>query len=314
MALDLCSINSPNSGAPACDVSRGIPRYLVIGSKEFVANDYASLTAFKAAFKAATLLPKSSSGKLIVLPIIANVENATEANATGTLNQGFSEVLREGNPSFNFGVQISNRHAQVLRQLNGKDVKVFVFDDKKNLWGTRTDAGIFKGESAKFFAGGDNFTDGQASKVVTFNLAYTNASEFYDFSAYFTLDFNVNDYGQLKDVQIVEKAAAATNVFKVGGQIKTGKVGLTLDIYEDYSTALAAVGNWVVKRLDTNATMTITSVTADAANKGWTVTVDSTAFTALSAGTKVSINLAAPSVLDAASVTGIEGVEIIYTK
>lgn len=314
MALDLCSINSPNAGAPACDANRGIPKYMVVTTKEFTSSEYASVTLFKAAFKTASLLPKSSSGKLIVLPVIANVESKKDANTEGSLNQGYKATLREGNPAFDFGVQISNRQAQVLRQLNGKDIQVFMVDDAKNVWGTALSNGNFRGEAAKIYITGDDFGDGQAVKTITISLSYTNASEYYDFSAYFPIDFNVSDYGKLKDVQIVEKAAQATNVFKLGGKIQTGRVGQTLDIYTDYSTPLASSSNWVVTNLTTNATIAITSVAVDAANSGWTVTVDSTAWTALTVGTKVSINFAAPSVLDAANVTGIEGTAIIYTK
>lgn len=313
MATDLCSVNLPNAGVPECDKSRGIPRYLIVGAKEFTAGEYATIAAFKAALKAATLVSRNTSGKLIVLPLAANVEKATPDNATGTLNQGFTEVLREGFPSWNLGVQISNNHAQKLRPLNGQDVRVFVVDHNLNVWGTLTDTPGFKGEAAKIFVGGDDFTDGQSSKTVLINVAYTDVEEFKSSSRYFTIDFSVAAYGKLKDVELTEAIAASSNVFRITGKIKTGKVGVLLDVYTNYSTAMANTARWTAINTATGAAFTITSVAVNAGGY-WTVTLDSTAWTALASLDSVTLNFAAPSVLDAASVTGIEGVSIVLVK
>ncbi len=313
MPLDLCSQNLPNAGAPNCDKSRGIPRFLIIGDASFDSTAYASQVAFKAAFKSACLTARGTTGKLIVLPIIADVENKTGDNTTGSLNQGFTEVLREGFPAFDYGVQISNRHAQILRPLNGQDLKVFTVDHNLNIWGTYTSDAKFRGESAKIFVGGDNFTDGQSSKTVKINVSYTDVEEFKASSRYFTIDFAASDYGRLKDVQLYEKAAAASNVFKISGKISTGKVGYYLDIYLDYSAVIANIARWVATNKATGAAFTITSVAVNAAGY-WTVTLDSTAWTALTTGDIVVLNFAGPSVLDAAGATGIEGLSIELVK
>lgn len=312
MATDLCSSNLPNAGAPKCDKRRGIPRYLIIGDKQFVANDWATIATFKAALKAATLQARGTSGKLIVLPIAADVQNKTPANKTGTLNQGFTETLLEGFPAFDLGVQISNRHAQILRPLNGQDVFVFVVDDALNVWGTYTATPTWRGESAKLFIDGDNFTDGQNSKVCTINLSFTNVIEFKMSSRYFTVDFSVGDYGSLKDVALT-LVSATTNVQNITGKITTGKVGLLLDVYADFSTGMANAARWTCINNQTGAAFTITSVATNSAGY-WVVTLDSTAFTALSSGDSLTLGWAAPSVLDAAGVTGVEGVSIIITK
>lgn len=313
MALDLCAVNMPNAGSPNCDKSRGIPRYIIVGSKEFEPADYATVAAFKAAFKAATLVGRNQSGKLIVLPVIADVQKKTSDNQTGTLNQGFTEVLREGFPSFDGGVQISNKHAQKLRPINGQDVKVSVVDHNLNYWGTYvSDSGNFRGESAKVFIGGDDWSDGQNSKTILINVAYTDVEEFKGSSAYMTIDFSVKDYGQLKDVDLT-LVSSASNVHNITGKISTGKVGYKLDIYDDYAAAMANVARWTAVNTATGAAFTITSVAQNAGGY-WVVTLDSTAWTALSSGDKVTINFAAPSVLDAAGATGIEGVELIVEK
>lgn len=313
MSLTLCSSNLPNAGAPLCDKSRGIPRYLVIGDKEFLPADYVSIAAFKAAFKAATLLARGTAGKLIVLPLTVDVANKTAADKTGTLNQGFTEVLLEGFPAFDLGVQISNRHAQILRGLNGQNVNGFIFDQNFNGWGTMTATPGWRGEAMKLFVPGDNFTDGQSSKVVAINVAFTNVVEFKNSSRYFTVDFNVGDYGNLKDVDLTIAVASVANVHNITGKIKTGAINKLLDIYLDYSTALANAARWTCVNNQTGAAFTITSVATNAGGY-WVVTLDSTAWTALGSGDSVTLNYAAPSVLDAAGATGIEGVAIVLTK
>jgi hypothetical protein len=313
MALDLCAYNLPNGGAPACDKTMGIPRYLIVGDGEFSSAQYATIAAFKTQLKAGTLVARGGAGKLIVLPIIADVQNKTGENTTGTLNQGFSEVIRQGFPAFDFGVQISNNHAQKFTALNNQDIKVFIVDNNLNVWGVETSTGNFRGFSSRIFVGGDNFTDGQGSKVILISWSSTDVEEFKISSRYFTIDFSVADYGKLKDVILFEKAAQASNVIKVSGKIKTGKVGYYLDIYADYSTGLGSAARWEATNTATGAAVTLTSVAVNAAGY-WDVTVDSTTWTALASGASITLKLKGPSVLDAAGVTGIEGIEVIVTK
>lgn len=310
MSQELCSLNLPNAGVPACDKTRGIPRYLIIGDKEFTAGEFADIPSWKAAFKAATLVGRSQVGKLIVLPIIADVANTTEANKEGTLNQGFKEVLREGFPSFNFGCQISNNHAQKLRPLNGQDVKCMTVDDNLNVWGTYTSAAKFRGESAKIFIGGDNFSDGQNSKTILINVAFTDVLEFKMNSRYFTIDFAVSDFGKLKDVDLTDAGGSAAGVRHITGKIKTGKVGVKLDIYADYAAVMANVARWTVSA-DDGSVISVFSVAQNAGGY-WVVTLTAGEYAAIGVGVILRLNFAAPSVLDAAGATGIEGVEITW--
>jgi hypothetical protein len=313
MSLNLCSFNLPNAGVPQCDKNMGIPRYMIVGDYQFTTANFASIVAWKAAFAAQCLVGRNTSGKLIVLPIIANVENTTGDNLSGTLNQGFTEILREGFPSFNFGVQISNNHIQKFRALNNSDIKVFIVDNALNVWGVVTSAGKFQGFSSRIFAGGDNFTDGQSSKIQVFNWSSTDAEEFKSSSRYFSIDFSVADYGKLKDVDLTQAIASVANVHNITGKLRTGKIGYLLDVYADFSTALANVARWTCINNQTGAAHTITSVVVNAGGY-WVVTLDSTMWTALASGESVSLNWAAPSVIDPVGATGVEGVAIVLTK
>lgn len=311
MSVDLCSSNNPNGGGPACDKDRGIPSVLIVGDYEWQPADFATAAAFKARLKTQSLLARGSAGKLIVLPALLNVEKATSEAVTGTLNQGFTEVIRDGIPAWNYGVKIAAKHAGRLRGLNGEQ-KVMTVDHNLLAWGAATSSGTWKGESTRMHIGYDDFSDGQNSKFVPVSVTYTDVQEFALSAAYLPLDFNVGDYGKLKDVQLT-LVSSATNVHNLTGKIATGQIGKLLDVYTDYSTAMANTARWTAKNTATGVAFTITSVAVNAGGY-WVVTLDSTMWTALSAGDKVTINWAAPTVLDAAGVTGVEGIEIIVTK
>lgn len=313
MALNLCGVNLPNSGAALCDKEMGIPQFLIAGDKGFDNTETLTSAAFKAALKAAGLVARNTSGKLITLPLAQDVQNRTGDNVTGTLNQGFTEVIRQGLPAFDLGVKISNKHSQLFTPLNNQDLSIFVVDHNLNVWGAIDDNNKFVGFSSKLFSGGDNFTDGQNSKTQLISWSITDIVQFKTAARYMPIDFSVKSYGVLKDVYLEEAAANASNVFKVTGKIRTGRVHLDLDVYADYSTAMANAARWTLINATTGASITLTSVAANAAGY-WDVTIDSTAYTALGSGAKMILSWAAPATLDAANVTGVESVSVILTK
>ena len=92
-----------------------------------------------------------------------------------------------------------------------------------------------------------------------------------------------------------------TNVIKI---TPVGRGGKNIGIL--YPTELAVVGAWTAVNDQTAAAHTITSVAWDAANSRFNITLDSTAYTALTSGHTVSVNLAAPAALFALGVDGFE--------
>jgi hypothetical protein len=135
-------------------------------------------------------------------------------------------------------------------------------------------------------------------------------------SRYFVLPntFVATDYGVLLDVELYSKVAPSSNVFKIDGLVQTGEVKNSQSAYTNFGATLAVGSLWYAKNTVTGAAITITSVVVDAVNGCYTVTLDSTQFTALASGTVIEIGLNAPTVLDAANVTGVEGVAMTYTK
>jgi hypothetical protein len=114
---------------------------------------------------------------------------------------------------------------------------------------------------------------------------------------------------------LYETAAAVSNVYKIGAKVINTQLGADQNLYTKYATELASSSLWEAHTGATfSTTLALTSVAGDSTNKGWTVTADNTAWTALPSGTKIRFRLKDPATLLAAGVRGIEGIPIIVTK
>jgi hypothetical protein len=118
----------------------------------------------------------------------------------------------------------------------------------------------------------------------------------------------------LQDVTLTLVSQAA-NVFKVVAKSKHEAINL----YSAYSTELAASAAWRLINQETGASMIITTVAVDATLDGgvggFTVTADSTEFTALTAGDNVELKLAPPAALKVLDITGFETPDpLVITK
>lgn len=309
MAQEFCINTGGNTGAPNCDRTRGIPRFPVLGRKEFTPADMAD---FEAAYDAAVNAPMSDPNKLFPFPIIQDAANNATDNKKGTLGLGYTTTLLEGKPAYTWKVVIGQCQFKALRKFNGYKGPMFVPDVTNTFWGALKPNGNFVGyDVADFFVSGNDFGTGSDPVTATISVSLADAVQFNDFAAWIdTNDFNISDYKGLQDVQIVSLAAPTVSAFKLGGTFACSSV----NAYDAYADALAVVGAWTAK--SGNTALTITSVAKDAVLGGWTVTVDATAFGALASGAKVVINLASPAVLSALTtpVVGIEGVAYTYTK
>lgn len=308
MAKDFCASRGGNTGAPKCDKRRGIPVMPIPGYKEFTPSE---ADDFQAAYEAAVLEPEGSDEKLYPFPLVQGVTNNTEANTVGTLGLGYQEVLREGKPAFEFNVVIGQCLYQALRKFNGYTGPMFIVDSEKSFWGYEKNNGNLAGyDVSSFWVSGNDFSNGTdpVNAKITFVLA--DPEQYHDLSTFVSLSFNIKEIKGLQNVTLSQAAVAAANVYKIA--VKT--VCDETNIYDAYSTALAVAGLWNAKVVTTGATLTITTVVVDAALKAFTVTFDSTAYTALASGSKIELFLDPPAQLAAGNVFGIEGNVLTITK
>lgn len=316
MPANLCAQIGANTGEIACDKAKAVTKKLFIfnGSVPGVASmDNAT---FLAALVTKSKLSKLATEKIFPLPEVQDISNTSDANTEGTLGLGFKTILREGKPSFEYKFFAGNALLKQLRKFNNSTVRFVELDTNSNLWGT-TLSGAFTGISAKmFFTGGKAATGAAVEEgVVTLRLSVLSTAEYTDNAVFMPITGNINDVVGLLDVDLSEVSAHVSNVYKIFVQAPTSQANLMINFYDDYSTLLANVAMWEAFTGNTfNTSLVITSVAADAANKAFTVTFDTTAFGALAVGAKIKLNLKAPNVLDAANITGIEGNAIILTK
>lgn len=266
---------------------------------------------FQSVYEAAVILPEGDPNKLYPFPLIEGVENTTEANTVGTLGLGYQEVLREGKPAYQFNLVVGQCQYQALRKFNGYTGKAYVYDSLKSLWGYEMNNGDMSGYSvASFWVSGNDFSNGTDPVNALITVVFADPEQYHDYSSFISIDFNIKDVKGLQDVTLSQAAAPAANVYKIAVQTVCDKT----NVYTAYSTQLASATLWNAKVKATGATLAITTVTGDAALEAYTVTFDSTAFTALPSGAEIELGLDAPPALAAGNVFGIEGTPLTIIK
>ena len=311
--INACATRGTNLGKAPCDVRMARPKYIFpTRGKVFTAAELADPTTFKAALKAALLQVRTSNDKIFQFPLMRVADDNTAEVSPATLADGYEEILNESLPLYNLQSTATVCVNTGMTSFNGWNEKVFVLDVNNVWWYVSTSDNGGAG-----FTVGSLYTDpprfGNSSNIKTSNtrLLFGDLDEFKEGLGAIKLDFNPAKLIEpINDVTLVEKAAAAANVFTVGGIIKCAGT----DIFSKYSAALANSARWTIKNLTTGAAIAITSVAADAVNAGWDITADNTAYTGLASGTKLEINIADPATLNTAGVNGIEGISIVYTK
>lgn len=314
--LSLCGNVGANTGPIACDVRRGVPKIPILGGAVFSPSQYASSDAFKTALLDSVNLPTGDSGKMYPFPEIQNIVNNTEANTIGTTGSGLQIPLREGRPSYTFGVIIGTNLEKQLRKFNGSVVPVMMVDANNNVWGSLDSALNFKGTSALIYVSPKPYSDGSSidTEYALVTMSFTSAAEFADFAAFVKIDFNTGELEGLLDVSLRE-ISHASNVYKIAVEYPNAQLGGNLNIYDLYDTELAVASLWkAYTGAALNTPLTITSVAVDAALRAFTVTLDSTAYAALASQAKIKLTLTTPALLLAGGVVGIEAVPLIITK
>lgn len=316
MSFSLCGNVGANTGVIKCDRRRGIPKKVIVGSKEFAPGDYASQSTFDGEFLAAFSLATGDPDKLYPFPEITGVTDKADANKESTLGAfGPKVVLIEGKPAYEFDVIAGTTLEKQLRKFNGQQVPVFIVDDANVIWGKLDSNGNFLATDVLIFTTPHKFGDGANGQTTKVSISFVSAGDVYDSGAFIETNLSMADMAGLLDVTLAEYAAHAVNVHKIKGYIPTSSPGTSLNLYDNYADELASAALWTAFTGATFITaLAITSVAKNTANKGWDITFDSTAYTALSTGAKILIGLADPATLVAADVTGVEGIPVIAVK
>jgi hypothetical protein len=239
-------------------------------------------------------------------------KDGSEAKTVQSMATGAKHVVKEGynDHSFQF-VQGGADLQMALRKFNGSDWDFFYIDGGElNGGNSQKLIGIVGSTSTKLRAvptdGGyiwsDNLTLNDATKIAEYMIGFVFHQRYLnDQRAFIQLDFDAPTtlYG-LADITLSGAGSATPGTYNVTAVTKQGT-----NLGDKYPTQLAASGMWTAFNTATKAAITVSGVTYDAVNKQFAVVLTTTAPPYPASGT-VSINLAAPSVLDAAGIKGCE--------
>ena len=301
----VCVAAGGNTGIPNCaftfkNLKGG---FLVPPSFELTEAQLASSATVMAALIAA-INNDNPLERIYPLPETVTFTDATEDAVTQTLGYGAPVIVRDG--KYNFTQQFikgGNCVNKALQKFNEGNYKWLGFDSAGVLIGTKSGTSLKGVPLDYFYAQPFRFNDGSNVAIFAYRLSfdpiYINQNV-----GFVPLDYaELSALNGLQNVNISLAAPRAANVIKV--RLTSGCDGTNL--YDLYSTELAAVGNFVVT--EAGANITITSVVVDANLKAFTITLDATD-PDYTVGGPFIVNLAAVSVLTAAGVVGYEGLAL----
>ena len=299
--ISFCGSTGQNTGGIDCDVRLGNIRMLFVGGAKFTAEEYATEASLKAAIINRIKRANGDAEKLYPFPIINTVTNNTEAPTRETLGDGTQRTLREGRPSYTLesGFVGLNQEA-ALMEFNNATLPAFALDDTKNFVGKFDVDDNFIGSKLQLYTAPAGFGTYAAGTTTKTEANWLDSRALSTNARLFETSFDTDDFEGLLDAELRTMAAPTGNAHKIGVFVKNKSIGKDQNLYDTYSAELAATGMW--KGITAaGATVAPTAVAVDATLKAWTVTF----------GVAVAIiDLADPPVLDAADVTGIEGVEL----
>lgn len=302
-----CAEAQGNTGVAECPVDVKLLSFIIKVPNGFELTE-AQMATKETALAALIEAVNNDNPSLRAYPFPAQVtftDNSTDPTFQ-TFGSGSLGLANEGVYDWMFqftqgGLCLSN----ALRKFNGgSNQKFVVVDLQGNLYGTKVGTSL-KGIPSHYI-----YTDKLKAATYTEVAVYAYRVNF--MPRYFNEDIafinlGYSELAAIEGLRNVNISLAVTprvaNVIKV--RLKTGCSAV--DLYTDYSTELAAVGNFRVSR--NGAVVTITSVAVDANLGAFTITLDATDPDYNVAGPFV-VNLAPVSVLAAAGVVGFEGLPL----
>lgn len=291
----LCASNYANTGVDSCYLVPGmiVGAIAIPATKTFTAAD---VVDFKTTLQALTL-DDDPAQRIFPLFRFEGIEDGSEDSTIESLGYGGKQYVKQGTYDFKF--RYVKGGACLNKLLSGADLNAYkwlLVDSNNVIFGTATSTGLLAGLSTNFVqALPMKFNDGSTAAQFKVHFNFSKPSELNRDMMFVQCDFNVDEEVKgLIDVEIRE-VDAIDNELTVKLLTNCGKI----DLYDSYSTELSGTGKnlWVLTK--SGSPVSITSVTANASTKDFTVVFTGT-------GTHV-LNLEDPATLAAADVGGYPG-------
>jgi hypothetical protein len=301
------STSTFNSGFALCDVIRKEPKALLLvdSGVEFDLADRASIATLVAAIKTATRAARGAR----VFPIMSltNFEDQSTAPTKAAVgNLSIQQItMQQGVPAFSFQHRKGDLFHQQLSAAENANLKLFIIDSAYVLYGTKTSGSNLTGFTlSEFYAELAKFATATEPSKYPFNVVLDSIIEYKENLAIVQLDATIMNISGIVDVDLNTAGAPPVQATNIARITPIGRGGKNIGIL--YPTELAVVGAWTVKNVQTDAVTAPTSVAWDSVNLRFNVTTDSTAYTALTSGQKLEVDLADAATLLGLGVDGYE--------
>jgi hypothetical protein len=311
--MDTANCASPdsvfNAGVPLCDLAKGKFKGVILMDRGvvFTPAECASVATFIAAVKTKTTAARG--GRVYPIWDINNFEDNTGDPSTGGIGNLSTAtiVTSDAVPTFRLGYNGSEARLKRMALMAGASLDALFVDDKFAVYGTAKGDDLGGYSVLQAYHDTSKFIVADAVNQYSFRLTLGSIAEYRDLSRYVVTNSGIIAAVALINVQMKE-LSHASNVYK----IKMIADGGT-DLEPIHGAAIAGL-TFTARNVQTGAAFTVTSVADDTALDALTVTLDSTAYTALASGDKVEILGPTAAALAAAGVKPFEFISVIITK
>jgi len=312
--MNVANCESPdsvfNTGVPLCDVKKKKIKAVIFvdSGVELTGGDISTVAAFIAKIKSMTYAARG--GRAYPIWDLLNFEDNTGDPATGSTGNltTATTVTSDAVPAFRFGYNGTEaRHAR-MSAMNSMSLDVFFVDDAYTVYGTLGGNGGFAGFSVlQAYADTSKFPVSDTVNQYSFRITLGDITQYRDASKYIVANNGLTAAVGLQNVQMVF-LSGSSNVKKIQIIVDGGT-----NLEPIHGAAIAGL-TFTAKNLETGAAFTVTSVADDTSLDALTVTLDSTAWSALNSEDRVQIDPPSAAALAAAGVKPFELLPVIVTK
>jgi len=298
-----------NTGTPLCRLKKKkiIGTIFADSGVFFTAAHRASASAFLAELAVKTTAERG--GRVYPLWNIRNFDDQTgEPTRGGVGNLTTSQVtVADGIPAFQFGYDGDESQHAIVAKVEAGTYDVFLVDEAFTVYGTRSGDNMVGFSTEQIYVNPSKFPVADFVNQYSFSISFASMIEYKSNSAFVVTSSSITTNVGLINVPL-SLPSSATNVHK----IQAIAIGGT-NLQPLYGTAISGL-TWTAKVRATGASFTVTGVANNATDDAYNVTLDSTAWTALSSGDEIDIYGPTPAALSGASVAPYEMFYVTVTK
>lgn len=309
--FDKANCASPDStfnvGIPLCDLAKGKIKGVMFADRGvvFTPADAASPVSLIAAI--ITKTHAARGGRVYPIWDLNNFEDNTGDPTTGPIGNLTTAtiVVSDAVPAFRFGYNGSEKRHSNISEMGGNSLDVFFLDDKFALYGTASGVNMKGYNVIQTYADTSKFIVTEATNQYAFRTTLGSINEVRNSSRYVVLNSGILAAVGLVNVELkLQSSAANVHDFLI---IADGGTDLG-PLYGAIIDGLV----FTATNLETGDAFVVTSVAY--AGGELTITLDGTAWTALSTGDRVQIRGPLAAAMKAAGVTPFEFKPVIVVK